>query len=148
MNMEQKRINLAAFFTVDEAADHLKLHPKTVLRYIREGRLPASRVGKSYRILRSELDAFAGVVSGASEDAVSARATCIVEVAPIGGDEAGRLAAFLQSAALARAGEAPPLHLQTAYDPLASALKVVAIGDPSTVAGLLEMLQLQRESRS
>ena len=34
-------------FTVEQAAQRLNLHPKTVLRYIRDGQLPATRVGKS-----------------------------------------------------------------------------------------------------
>ena len=50
--------------TVDEAAEALKLHPKTVLRHIREGRLEATRIGKAYRIDRSKLDAFAGLAQG------------------------------------------------------------------------------------
>jgi excisionase family DNA binding protein len=47
-------------YTVEMAAERLKLHPKTVLRFIRDGRLRATRIGKSYRILRSDLDAFGG----------------------------------------------------------------------------------------
>jgi excisionase family DNA binding protein len=43
------------------AALHLKLHIKTVLRFIREGRLRATRVGRSYRIVRSDLEASAGI---------------------------------------------------------------------------------------
>jgi excisionase family DNA binding protein len=47
--------------TVGFAATQLKLHPKTILRFIREGRLRATRVGKAFRILRADLDAFAGI---------------------------------------------------------------------------------------
>lgn len=132
--------------SVEQAAEHLSLHPKTVLRYIREGRLPATRVGKSYRIVRSDLDAFAGA-AGSQSAAVLVRTTCIVDIAPIGLEEAERLAAFLQSAALARSGEGPPFQLQTAFDRLAETMKVVVIGDPSSVAQMLEMLQLQMEAR-
>jgi excisionase family DNA binding protein len=39
--------------TVEQAAEELKLHPKTVLRYIHEGRLEATRIGKAYRIDRA-----------------------------------------------------------------------------------------------
>lgn len=49
------------FFTVDQVADRLGLHPKTVLRLIAAERLRATKIGKSYRILRGDLDAFAGV---------------------------------------------------------------------------------------
>ena len=63
--------------TVEQAAQELSLHPKTVLRYIRDNRLPATRVGRSYRILRSELDAFAGIASGRAETGDSAQTTSI-----------------------------------------------------------------------
>jgi excisionase family DNA binding protein len=134
----------ASFVTVEQAAEHLGLHPKTVLRYIRDGRLPATRVGKSYRIVRAELDAFAGVASG--QPAVVLRTTCIVEILSIAVEKAERLATFLQSTVLARRDEASPLQLQTAFDPIAGGLKVVLIGEPATVANLLEMLQLRVEA--
>ena len=51
----------AELFTVEQAADRLKLHPKTVLRMIHEGRLKATRLGKAYRISGDDLDAAAGV---------------------------------------------------------------------------------------
>jgi len=132
-----------SLITVEQAAEQLNLHPKTVLRYIREGRLPATRVGKSYRIVRANLDAFAGIAGGKAEGAAGARATCIVDIpiATAGGAE--RLATFLHAAALSGNAETPPLHLETAFDPLAGAMKVVLIGSPSDVARLLEMVQLQ-----
>ena len=48
------------FHTVEHAARRLQLHPKTVLRFIRDGRLPAKRLGKAWRIRQSDLDALAG----------------------------------------------------------------------------------------
>lgn len=134
--------------TVEQAATQLKLHPKTVLRYIREGRLPATRIGKAYRIVRGDLDAFAGVVGGASETMPGMRATCVVDVPKLSADRAERLATFLHAAAMTGDAETPPLHLQTAFDPVARNLKVIAIGSPSDVGKLLEMLQLQINGRS
>lgn len=46
------------------------------------------------------------------------------------------------SGRLARSGPLP-LHLQTAFDPIANSMKVVMISSPSDVAGLLHMLQVQ-----
>ncbi|MDQ8730888.1 helix-turn-helix domain-containing protein [Bradyrhizobium sp. LHD-71] len=134
--------------TVEQAAEQLNLHPKTVLRYIHDGRLPATRVGKSYRIPRARLDAFAGIAGGRSETVAGVRTTCIVDVPDISVDRAQRMATFLHSAALAGNAETPPLHLETAFDPLAKSMKVVAIGSPSDVSKLLEMLQLQLRQRS
>ncbi|HLZ28546.1 MAG TPA: AAA family ATPase [Chloroflexota bacterium] len=43
------------FLTTDEVAKRLNLHQNTVIRYIRDGRLPAAKVGKSYRIKENAL---------------------------------------------------------------------------------------------
>lgn len=132
--------------TVEQAARALGLHVKTVLRYIRDGKLPATRVGKSYRIARAQLDDFAGVPT-AAENALSARATCVVDVLDLTSEEAQRLAGFIQSAALARDPAAPVLHVETAYDPMARGLKCVVVGDPAQAGRLLEMVALQVRTR-
>lgn len=135
-------------FTVEQVAEQLVLHPKTVLRYIRDGRLQATRIGKSYRIARAELDAFAGAASGHSSEVKDVRTTCIVDIPHTSAERAERTAAFLNSAAMAGDAGTPPLHINTAFDPLAKTLKVVLIGSPSDTAKLLEMLQLQLGGRS
>jgi len=42
--------------TPEQAAEYLQISRETVYRYIREGRLVASRLGRSYRIPRRSLD--------------------------------------------------------------------------------------------
>lgn len=44
--------------TVEQAAEYLQMHKGTIYRYIREGLLPAVRLGKVYRLLRWDVDAF------------------------------------------------------------------------------------------
>ncbi|CEJ11908.1 Helix-turn-helix domain protein [bacterium YEK0313] len=134
--------------TVEQAAEQLNLHPKTVLRYIRDGRLAATRVGKSYRIMRAKLDAFAGIAGGTAAADAGVRATCIVDIPGLSVDRAERLATFLHAAALTGDGQTPPLQLQTAFDPLSRIMKVVAIGTPPDVRWLLEMVQLEMSGRS
>lgn len=46
------------FLDTKQVASILRLHYKTVARMIREGRLPASKIGKEWRINRSDLEAF------------------------------------------------------------------------------------------
>lgn len=43
--------------TPEQAADYLQVNRETVYRYIREGKLIASRLGRAYRIPRTSLDA-------------------------------------------------------------------------------------------
>jgi len=131
--------------TVEQAATRLNLHPKTVLRYIRDGRLAATRIGKSYRITRAALDAFAGVASGGPETTASARATCVVDIPDIDVAMAERMATLLQAFAMTGTADTPPLQLQTAFDPVARSMKVVLIGVPADVGKLLEMLQMQMD---
>lgn len=42
--------------TVAQVADYLHLHPLTVRRLLKDGILPASKVGREWRIERAELD--------------------------------------------------------------------------------------------
>lgn len=47
-----------SFLTVEQVADLLQVHWQTVLNYIKSGKLKALRLGKGYRINKSELDQF------------------------------------------------------------------------------------------
>jgi excisionase family DNA binding protein len=133
------------FHTVEQVAERLKLHPKTVLRFIREGRLRATRVGKSYRIVASDLDAFAGVdASAATKRAV--RVTSILEVGDLDLDGAQKIATFLSAAIMSIEARPNPIQLTTAFDQAARLLKVVVIGTPADTSQLLQLVQFQLEN--
>lgn len=129
--------------TVEQAAVALKVHAKTVLRYIREGRLPAHRIGKAYRIQRSRLDAFAGMAAESARPANEVRTTVIVEIGAISADRAERMASFVGAAALSDPDGRGAIHVSTAFDPIVGALKIVLVASPSEAARLLELVQLQ-----
>ncbi len=44
--------------TPEQVADYLQLSKDTVYRYIREGKLTASRLGRNYRVPRENVDLF------------------------------------------------------------------------------------------
>lgn len=46
------------FYTTEELATKLKLNIMTIYRYIKAGKLKAHKIGKEYRIVRSEFDKF------------------------------------------------------------------------------------------
>jgi len=50
--MEQTR----EIFTPQQAADYLQVDKETIYRYIRQGKLVASRLGRTYRIPRRSID--------------------------------------------------------------------------------------------
>jgi excisionase family DNA binding protein len=134
--------------TVEQAAERLRVHPRTVLRYIHEQRLPATRIGKAYRIVRAELDAFAGVASGNVAPSTTARTTCIVDIPRMSPASAEQMATFLNAAVMSNTGEGSPVHLDTAFDPSAQTLKVVVIAGVPDTARVLEMLRLKLDALS
>ena len=54
--------------TPEQVADYLQLNKETVYRYIREGKLGASRLGRSYRIPRANVDLFLLATSTSQAD--------------------------------------------------------------------------------
>ena len=132
--------------TVQQAAERLKLHPKTVLRLIHEGRLKGSRIGKSYRILESDLNAFAGVATGGQPTPMRTRITCVAEVEDVTIQEASRIANVLSAAMMSNEARPEPLNMTTAYDPQASRLKAVLFASPLDAAAWLRLLQVQLEN--
>lgn len=124
--------------SVAAAAERLQLHPKTVLRFIREGRLRATRVGRQHRILQSDLAALTGEPE---KPAPQTRVTAIVDVAKIGAETARGLAAYLPAA---RAGGDPSgelMSIDVTYDPAREQLKVVLVGAPGDVAAMLSITE-------
>lgn len=124
--------------TVDAAAALLQLHPKTVLRFIREGRLRATRVGRSYRVLRSDIEAFAGAEQPAA--AQLARTTCIVDVDAVDAALMQRLSSLLLGSAQGGVAADPPISLDLAHDPVRNSLKVIIRASPADAAALLRLV--------
>lgn len=52
MNIEEE------FYTTEELATKLKLNVMTIYRYIKAGKLKAHKIGKEYRISRTEIEKF------------------------------------------------------------------------------------------
>lgn len=51
---------LEDYFTANEAARRLKIHPETVKRLCRQGDLPADKLHNTWLIRQEVLDVFAG----------------------------------------------------------------------------------------
>lgn len=138
----QFRTGAEELCTVEDAARRLKLHPRTILRFIHEGRLAGTRVGKSFRILRRDLDAFAGLSPSAQAAREPASATCIVDVPGVGEDLARRWAMVLPAALNSRVSDRPPVRAEIAYDPERRQLKIILVSTPDIVGHLLKLVEL------
>ena len=54
--MAERRRTQGDLMTPAQVAAYLQLHKLTIYKYIREGRLPAARIGRSLRILRADVE--------------------------------------------------------------------------------------------
>lgn len=133
------------YYSVNEVAERLGLHVRTVRTYVRDGKLPAVRIGKQYRITPEALEAFAGgpVPAPARETAGRVRrveTSSIVEIDAVDPTTAHRLATMLTSLSGRGAG-ARPVHVQTVYDEERAWLKVVVLAGLADTAAILTTIE-------
>lgn len=46
------------FFTTEQVANILQVHPFTILKFIKQGKLKGVKLGRVYRIMESDVEAF------------------------------------------------------------------------------------------
>ncbi|WP_067570557.1 helix-turn-helix domain-containing protein [Nocardia acidivorans] len=133
-------------YSVEEVAERLGLHVRTVRGYVRDGKLPAVRIGKQYRIAQADLEAFTGrPVPDALRESVSrerhAEVSSIVEVDAVDRATVDRVSSLLTGATGNRQAGDEPLRFQTFYDAERARLKIIIVGSLGETARLLEYLE-------
>ena len=129
-------------FTVEEVAGRLNLHVKTVRRFIREGRLPAKRIGKEYRITRSALDAFAGTSadSGTVPRTRQVLVSSIVDVDAISPEDSQRITTLIMAGLNARSGEPDFPRVDSLYDADRGRLRIMITASPVLTCDLVRTI--------
>ncbi|MEU6269539.1 helix-turn-helix domain-containing protein [Saccharopolyspora shandongensis] len=125
-------------YSVEQVADRLGLHVRTVRGYIRSGRLKAVRIGKQYRIARADLEALTGrPQSPSARPAGAVEVSSIVQIDGVDRASADRIGTLVQ----AEANAAPHrLRIQTVHDEERSRLKIVILGGAAATAEVLRLL--------
>ncbi|MET8230265.1 helix-turn-helix domain-containing protein [Micromonospora sp. NPDC005298] len=127
-------------YSVEQVADRLDLHVRTVRGYIRSGRLRAVRIGKQYRIAARDLDAFTGQTPSATGVSGLAEVSSIVQIDGVDRAAADRLGTLVLASANTGHDQANPLRVQTVYDEQRHRMKIIVLGDPAATAELLHLL--------
>lgn len=128
-------------YSVEQVAERLGLHVRTVRAYVREGRLNALKIGKQYRITRPDLDAFLGPAAQAVAAARGPEVSSIVEVEDVDRERSIRLTNLVLAAASGRPREQGGLHVATMYDEDARRLKLIVVGGLGVTADLLKLVE-------
>lgn len=125
-------------YSVEQVADLLGLHVRTVRGYIRSGRLRATRIGKQYRIARADLDALTG--RPASPSAPGAEVSSVVRLDGVDRAAADRLGTLVLAGVNTHHDPDRPLRVQTVHDEERHRMTIVILGDLTATADLLRLL--------
>jgi excisionase family DNA binding protein len=129
-------------YSVEQVADRLGLHVKTVRNYVREGRLKAVRIGKQYRIAREDLEAMTGRSEPPPEPVRRTRhveVSSIVEIDAITPEMANRLTTSL-------IGGASGIRIETIYNAERGHMKIVLVGSMDVNAMYFKFINTILES--
>jgi excisionase family DNA binding protein len=124
---------MSAWYSLEEVADQLGLHVRTVRSYVRDGRLGAVRIGKQYRVSDADLRALTGgsVRPGGPR---RVEVTSVVDVDGIDPAAAERLVALIRG--LPKGPRAPHVDVVHEHD----RLKVIAVGSVEANAELIRFV--------
>jgi len=132
--------SMKQLYTVDEVAERLNLHVKTVRRYIQQGKLPAKRIGKEYRITRSALDEFAGSTPPDTQHISRTRqviASSIIDIDAISPEDSQRITTLVMAGLNARRGEGDFPRVDSLYDTERGRLRIMITASPQLTSDLL-----------
>jgi excisionase family DNA binding protein len=127
-------------YSVEQVAEILGLHVRTVRSYVRDGRLRAVRIGKQYRIAQADLDAFTGAPAVAAPTAGAVEVTSVVQIDPIDPALADRLSTYLVAGAQAPRDTPDALRIQTIHDRERGHMKIVILGGAVATADILQVI--------
>ncbi|MDM4780474.1 MULTISPECIES: helix-turn-helix domain-containing protein [unclassified Micromonospora] len=125
-------------YSVEQVADLLGLHVRTVRGYIRSGRLRATRIGKQYRIARADLNALTG--RPASPPAPGAEVSSVVRLDGVDRATADRLGTLVLAGVNTHHDPDRPLRVQTVHDEERHRMTIMILGDLTATADLLRLL--------
>lgn len=139
-------------YSVEDVAELLGLHVKTVRSYVRDGRLRATRIGKQYRIARSDLEEFTGQPASVPlREAVRRQrhveVSSIVQVDAIDPATMTRLANLVGPAVSHSWAGPPGLRVQLRYDEERASLKIVILGAVDDTVELLRIIDAMLADR-
>jgi excisionase family DNA binding protein len=127
-------------YSLEQVAERLGLHVRTVRGYVRSGRLKAVRIGKQYRVAREDLEAITGPTRG--RDAVHRHrpeVSSVIHIDAVSQDTARRVTNLLGAAKSARE-ETLPLRVETIYDEERARMTVIVWGTLASATDTFKLL--------
>lgn len=134
------------YYTVDKIAKMLSMHPKTIQRYIREDKLHAAKVGKSWQVSEQDLKVFMEC-SEISNDILSKEthktiASSVIDINVEDSNEAFDIEKYLMASMNKRSDEVNNSAIHTQYLELENKLRVTLWGSVAFMQSIFETLSV------
>ena len=133
------------YYTVEQISNMLDIHPKTIQRYIREGRLRATKIGKSWRVTGHDLSVFAesdGNEGPGSENRpeYGVIASSVIDIGVDGKEDAVRIMNTLTAALNAKPPEYGQSSMQSQYIECENMVRVMLWGTVRFMAVMMDTI--------
>ena len=119
-------------------------------RLIAQGKLPARRIGKEYRITRQTLADFAGASPAAGADPVQRTrevlASSVVDITAISPDDSHRITTLIMAGLNARKEESDFPRVDCVYEAERGRLRIMITPNPSLTCELLRTIHALAEA--
>lgn len=133
------------YYTVEQISKMLDLHQKTIQRYIREGKLKASKVGKGWRINGHDLSVFIEGDSNKEPDMEkpivrSALASTVIDIIVYGKEDAIRIMNAITGAINSKPQGYGNSSMQSQYIERKNMIRVTLWGEIHFMAVMMETI--------
>ncbi len=134
-------------YSVSDLSGILKLHPKTIIRFIKEGKIKAKKIGRSWMVSEEELknychaelsnDQLPSITSGNASSKEQINASVVVEIKDQDSEKASRLSNSLMAMLNSDKGQSGGTRYDFIYYPEIQKAKYTFYGDPGFISKIL-----------
>jgi excisionase family DNA binding protein len=137
-------------YTVSQLSEILDLHSKTVRRFIREGKIKATKIGREWRVRKEDLQEFAhGELAGKPDEprpttrlSDRVKVSAVIEVAEGHSDEVSRISNSLIAVLNSKDPDWGASRYDLIYHPETRKARFILNGTPQFIRTLLEMVEV------
>ncbi len=141
------------YYNVEQIAQMLNIHPKTIQRYIREGKLHATKIGKSWRVTGHDLSRFTEGTSSTSAGIPAEKpvriqtiASSVVDVSVMDNNEAMRIANSLNATMNAKPQEYGHASMHLQFLDNSNTLRITLWGTIQFMSVIMSAIEAYTES--
>jgi len=142
------------FYSVEELAVILDLHPKTVQRFIREGKIRGRKIGRAWKVHSEDLKEFAHAEllnpvderDFPTEGFETVRVSVVVELREKDADEASRISNSVIAMLNCKDPAWGPTRYDLIYDPEARKARYLFYGSPGFIREIMGLFDIIRNN--